>query len=48
MRVTWDADRKQHGKLTTSKLAKKLGVKTDSLLAALTDAGYLSCAGNTL
>lgn len=37
-----DADGK-HGKLTTSKLAKKLGVKTDSLLAALTDAGYLSC-----
>lgn len=38
-----DADGK-HGKLTTSKLAKKLGMKTDSLLAALTDAGYLLCA----
>lgn len=35
----------KHGKLTTSKLAKKLGMKTDSLLSALTDAGYLSCAG---
>ncbi|CAJ0902818.1 hypothetical protein R20233_04838 [Ralstonia sp. LMG 32965] len=36
-----DADGRQ-GKLTTSRLAKKLGIKTDALLAALTDAGYLA------